>query len=97
MCIHETLTLSQDGERAIFCPDCGREFGHLGRDKDETLVVAVTAEQPSVVVRTDDGRIGRAFTRTGTGGMAGSPAPTYPCRVCGWAMSCGEEGEDCHS
>jgi hypothetical protein len=38
MCIHETIQLSQDGERTIVCGDCGREFGHIAQDEQETFV-----------------------------------------------------------
>jgi hypothetical protein len=45
VCIHETIQLSQDGERVIVCGDCGREFAKLAEDEDETLIVPVEREQ----------------------------------------------------
>jgi hypothetical protein len=59
MCIHETIQLSQDGERVIVCGDCGREFVKVAEDADESLIVPAGARQGrGAPRRRPDGRPG---------------------------------------
>lgn len=90
MCIHESLQLS-DEDRTIYCPDCGRDFGRLARDRAETLVVKVAPDNPVLVVapKEDRGFIFRQFA------FDMRMQVTYPCAKCGFDFTC-EDGE-CHS
>lgn len=97
MCIHETIQLSQDGERVIVCGDCGREFAKIAEDEAESLVVPVPAEGHVVLLEDD--------LTTGHGAVAVKQVnghfqmqPVYPCARCGFSASCPKvEGEDCHT
>lgn len=96
MCTHETIQLSQDGERVIVCGDCGREFAKIAEDDDETLVVPLQ-EGKYVVVLDGDLTVGRGAAITSRDGEFRS-IPTYPCARCGFSMSCMKvEGEPCHT
>lgn len=102
MCIHETIQLSQDGERVIVCGDCGREFAKLAEDDNESLVVPVPPGRSVVLLNGELGveemrRAGPAVAVTNRDGVFDSQ-PTYPCAECGWAASCAKyEGEPCHT
>jgi hypothetical protein len=94
VCLHESMGLSQDGSQEILCWGCGRSFGHLMRDRAETFiahmepdahvaVIVPSAPSAAVGVAVVDGRLQASYI--------------YPCKVCGWAGTCGEYGEDCHT
>lgn len=97
MCIHETIQLSQDGERVIVCGDCGREFAKIAEDEAESLVVPVPREGHVVLLDGDlgDGS-GAMAMKNNLGHFYGQPV--YPCARCGFSASCPKvEGEDCHT
>jgi hypothetical protein len=97
MCIHETIQLSQDGERVIVCGDCGREFAKIAEDDAETLVVPV--EEGTEVVLLNGG-LTTASEGVATKNKKGwfLTKPIYPCARCGFSMSCPKvEGEECHT
>lgn len=94
MCLHETIQISQDGERTIVCGDCGREFGHIARDEKETFVVYAPEDWPVVVVTGSDGEAGLVV---GTRHSQLTRKMTFPCAKCGWAMRCHLDGGDCHT
>lgn len=93
-CQHENVGISQDGSQELLCWDCGRSFGHLMRDPKETFVVHLDPDANVAVVVNGAQNVG-----LGVGVHEARIQATYiyPCAVCGWAGSCGEEGEDCHS
>lgn len=95
-CPHETIQLSQDGERVIVCGDCGREFGQIAHDEAETLVVF--APDPTTVIVVDGAAdAARGVALRNAGGILRSE-PTFPCARCGFTMTCPTvEGEDCHT
>jgi hypothetical protein len=96
MCIHETVQLSQDGENVIVCGDCAREFVKVAQDNDETLVVPV-ARGKAVVLLDGDLTAERAYAVQNVDGVWHTQ-PIYPCRKCGWSMSCPKvEDEPCHT
>lgn len=96
MCTHETIQLSQDGERVIVCGTCGREFAKIQEDKNESLVVPVEEER-SVVLLNGDLGVGQAVAMTNRSGHF-TTQPVYPCARCEWSASCPElYGEDCHT
>lgn len=98
MCIHETIYLSQDGERVIICGDCGREFAKIAEDEAESLVVPVPSDGGLVVLL--DGDLGTGSGAVGMTNRAGhfQAQPVYPCARCGFSSSCLKvEGEDCHT
>lgn len=93
MCLHETIQLSQDGERVILCGDCGRKFGLLASDERETFNAYIGSENPVVLLPGgEDSPMGMVVT-VGAGGNF-HMTPIYPCRECRWLGSC-EEG--CHT
>lgn len=107
MCQHETIQISQDGEKTILCGDCGREFGHLTQD-DDTLVAYATPEHNKVLVVGVKGDEARDETLTAEGvgvtmteGFTLSYQHVYPCRECGWDGKCNADWQDnpepCHS
>jgi hypothetical protein len=97
MCIHETIQLSQDGERIIVCGDCTREFAKIAEDEKETLVVPIARGATVIVVDGDLGA-GRAIALRHNEDGSLRSEPTYPCARCGWSASCPElHGEDCHT
>lgn len=93
-CAHESIGLSQDGSQDILCWGCGRVFGHLMRDPKETLVSHIRPDEHAAVkvVGSDEVAVG-----VGVVGGRLQADYIYPCAICGWAGSCGERGEDCHS
>lgn len=97
MCIHETIQLSQDGERVIVCGDCGREFCKIAEDEHESLVVPLPHLHHVVLLDGDLGAGHGAVAMTNHDGHF-RPQPVYPCARCGFSMSCPKvEGEDCHT
>jgi DNA-directed RNA polymerase subunit RPC12/RpoP len=97
MCIHETIQLSQDGERVIVCGDCGREFAKIQDDDAETLVVPVEPGRSAVLLNGDLGTGQGAVAVTNRDGHF-QTQPVYPCARCGWSASCPKvEGEECHT
>lgn len=95
MCIHETIQLSQDGERVIVCADCGREFAKIAEDEAETLVVPVETEV--VLLNGPDVGVGQGVAVKNKDGWFLNK-PVYACARCGWSMSCPKyEGEECHT
>lgn len=94
MCLHETIQLSQDGERIIVCGDCGREFAKIARDQSETFM-PILAPNEAVIILPDAGAEMGLVVNFRDGSF--DAMPTYPCRVCEWAMSCHLEGEQCHT
>lgn len=96
MCIHETIQLSHDGERVIVCGDCTREFAKVAEDDDETLVVPIGRGKAVVLI---DGDLsgGSAYAIQNMDGVL-TTQPIYPCRKCGFSMSCPKvEDESCHT
>jgi hypothetical protein len=102
MCLHETIQLSQDGERIIVCGDCGREFAKIAEDDNETLVVPLARSEASprnsyVVILDGDLTAERGVAINNHDGEL-QAVPTYPCARCGFSMSCPKvEGEPCHT
>lgn len=96
MCIHETIQLSQDGERVIVCGDCGREFAKIAEDEAETLVVPV-ASGAEVVLLNGDLTVGQGVATKNKDGWFLNK-PVYACAKCGFSMSCERyEDEPCHT
>lgn len=97
MCIHETIQLSQDGERVIVCGDCGREFAKIADDNEETLVVPMGEGDRVVLLHGSLEAAERASVMTYRSGVL-TPQPIYPCARCGFSSSCPKvEGESCHT
>lgn len=94
MCLHESIGLAQDGSQEILCWDCGRTFGHLMRDKAETFIAHIEPDAHVAVLcnTATDVAIGVGMVNDRI-----QASYIYPCRVCGWAGSCGLDGDDCHS
>lgn len=93
MCIHETVQMT-DEHRTILCADCGREFGHIGRDAKETFFAYVTPDNPVVLLADEGAPVGihvyfeNDVLKTEI---------VYPCRECGWSASCDGEDGGCHT
>jgi hypothetical protein len=97
VCIHETIQLSQDGERVIVCGDCTREFAKIQEDENETLVVPVEPGRSVILLNGDLGTGQGAVAVTNREGFF-ITQPVYPCARCGFSASCPElHGEDCHT
>jgi hypothetical protein len=93
MCNHETINISQDGERVVLCSDCGREFGHIMRDESETFV-AYAFSSPVLVV---DGTDAHEATKATSVDSEGIVERVFPCAKCGFSGRCCQEDEECHS
>lgn len=92
-CIHEAVDISQDGERTIYCANCGWELGHIIDTTDgQGFLAHSTAEHPALVVAYDGempGEIGVTLRPRDEG-----VCTVYPCATCAWRFDC-EEG--CHT